>query len=656
MSSAVAPAWITISGEEGPLRVAIEEALAGFKVAPGNPFRAAGPIHLVVHSGGLASLRARNRSALAERQTCLVVREEFGTAIVGPWLLPGRPGCHECLLARQRAAVGDDRALLAIQDLQESDRPALPGATWAGGPPRFFLAAIVAREIAALAGGETPRAVEAVVAVRLDTLETRRRPFLPHPRCPACSKQPDDAPELAMIRLRSTPKAHPREYHAVALTGRADRLEGALVDPDYGLITGWRAPAPTDDWSFLPMVSASLASAWYGVDGHGRGTDHVSARVVAICEALERYAGLTSLGKRTAVRGSFAALDPAVAVDPRRFGLPDQPASDPSGNRFARYSPELVVDWVWAFSFGLGRPVLVPEQIAYYGGPVRREECFVAETSNGCALGASREEAILHGLLEVAERDAFLLTWHARLPAPEIDLAAVRDRESLLIIERFQQVSGYRLRAYDITLAEGIPCVWVMAVDESDNPALPKSACSGGSSLDPERGLKSALLEMTGTMGQLCRTYPEKRERALRMLADPREVTEMEDHRLVNSLPEAWPRFFFLAATTRRRVETMAATGDDPGLDLAEDLRWVIGRYLAQGLDVLVVDQTSLEHRRLDLHCVKVIVPGTLPMTFGHHNRRLASLDRLRSMPARMGYHSTALTDAEINWDPHPFP
>ena len=69
------------------------------------------------------------------------------------------------------------------------------------------------------------------------------------------------------------------------------------------------------------------------------------------------------------------------------------------------------MNWVWGYSFLQERPILVPELLAYYS--LGYGEGFVYETSNGCALGGSLEEAIFHAILEVVERDSFLLTWYA---------------------------------------------------------------------------------------------------------------------------------------------------------------------------------------------------------------------------------------------------
>jgi ribosomal protein S12 methylthiotransferase accessory factor len=74
------------------------------------------------------------------------------------------------------------------------------------------------------------------------------------------------------------------------------------------------------------------------------------------------------------------------------------------------------------------------------------------------------------------------------------------------------------------------------------------------------------------------------------------------------------------------------------------------------GLDVLVVDQTAPEHRAGGFACVKVLVPGALPMTFGHDLRRHHGIPRLAEVPRRLGYRDRPLPPEEVNPYPHPFP
>jgi ribosomal protein S12 methylthiotransferase accessory factor len=69
-----------------------------------------------------------------------------------------------------------------------------------------------------------------------------------------------------------------------------------------------------------------------------------------------------------------------------------------------------------------------------------------------------------------------------------------------------------------------------------------------------------------------------------------------------------------------------------------------------------VVDQTTPEMIRNGLHCVKVLIPGMLPMTFGHHLTRLTGLERVLRVPMELGYAKQPLTLEQLNPHPHPFP
>jgi ribosomal protein S12 methylthiotransferase accessory factor len=53
---------------------------------------------------------------------------------------------------------------------------------------------------------------------------------------------------------------------------------------------------------------------------------------------------------------------------------------------------------------------------------------------------------------------------------------------------------------------------------------------------------------------------------------------------------------------------------------------------------------------------VKVIVPGLLPMTFGHDNRRVHGLSRLFEVPGLLGYRDQGVARQGVNPHPHPFP
>jgi ribosomal protein S12 methylthiotransferase accessory factor len=199
-----------------------------------------------------------------------------------------------------------------------------------------------------------------------------------------------------------------------------------------------------------------------------------------------------------------------------------------------------------------------------------------------------------------------------------------------------------------------------MALDEQDRDGMPKALCGAGSHPNPELAVLNALQELDRMAKGAKQGFEKKREKALEMLADPMAVKEMEDHSTLYSLPEAFGRLDFLYHSPRPLQTFQEAFADfyqsAPNRDLRDDLTALIDHYLARGIDVIVVDQTTPEHAVQDFHCVKVIMPGMLPMTFGHQYRRNTGFQRLYHLPAQLGYRHEPLTDADINPHPHPFP
>lgn len=98
----------------------------------------------------------------------------------------------------------------------------------------------------------------------------------------------------------------------------------------------------------------------------------------------------------------------------------------------------------------------------------------------------------------------------------------------------------------------------------------------------------------------MVRRFPAEAGDARRMVADPTLVTRMSDHSLLCSAREAFGRLAFLTTTTgvRSLAELHAYTrGAFGNADLREDLEEILRRYLDSGMDVVVVDQATPEHR-----------------------------------------------------------
>ncbi|MEU5576258.1 TOMM precursor leader peptide-binding protein [Streptomyces huasconensis] len=607
-------------------------------------------VHVLSGPPGEEDIR-RIEAETAAGHTAVPLWWEPGRIVVGPAMDPRVPGCLRCFVTRCTGCRPEAYPRIAerVRDgsVRFADRHALlPAVT----------DALVQQCLARDARERRPHRAFLTLTLRDLTVKTGR--FLPDPLCPACSDLPDDTPLPGAEFDLPLPKTTRDRYRAGDLLADAEHLRDLYVDEDAGLVRRLRRSAH----GLFPTATAptGLRVTTSQEIGFGRQTNYLAAEVTALAEGLERAGGVQPGGRRTVTHGSWAELR-ADAVDPRVFGLHDPEQYLIDGFPFQEFTEDLELSWVWGRSLGRDRPVLVPECLAYYeplyrptGGPA-----LAYEISNGCALGASLTEAALHGVFEVAERDAFLLTWYRRSAPVEVTLDPRRDAELALMVERIEWLSGYRIRLYDITNDLGIPAVWVLAVDERRRPGQPRALCAGGAHLDLRKAFCSALLELAPFTAEFPPAYRSQRHRIAAMLEDPGKVRHMEDHRLLYCAPEAFDRLeFLLRPRDRMPLDRAAARHLPPDryADLRQDLADVTSRVEAAGLDVLVVDQTTPDHRMGGFRCVKVLVPGALPMTFGHWARRLNGLDRLLRPPAAQGQAAAPLTRADLNPHPHPFP
>lgn len=571
----------------------------------------------------------------------------FGEGVVGPWVRPDSPGCSHCADWRLLMAGRDRQEQRTLQQkLEENDENA-PDA-WTSRTGLLQVAQMVAAEARRVLEGEPPQLQEQVVLINLKTLTSSRHVFLPDPQCPECSHLPADTADAARISLKPSPKLEPDGYRCRSLDELKDVLVTDYLDTRTGLLNGkWHdLDSPfTAVGVNLPLFFADEVSA-------GRTHSYEQSELTAILESLERYCGLGPRGKRTVVRDCYRNLE-GQALYPPKVGVHAQERYAQPNFPFQAFDPEREMDWVWGWSPLRERPILVPQLLAYYslGGG----DGFVYETSNGCALGGSLEEAIFYGLLEVVERDSFLLTWYAQLPLPRLDPASANDVELRLMVERLRAVAGYDLYLFNATMENGIPSVWAIA--KKREPKGANLICAAGAHPDPIRAVKSAVHELAGMMWMLDEKSEQNREKILQMYLDSSRVQHMEDHSLLYCLPQAEERLQFLLDENRPLQRFDETWKQKKGhADLTADLQELLQAFRRLQLDVIVVDQTTPEIRRNGLFCVKVLIPGMLPMTFGHHLTRVTGLERVLTVPMELGYVKKPLTFAELNPHPHPFP
>src|SRR5699024_7715344 len=107
-------------------------------------------------------------------------------------------------------------------------------------------------------------------------------------------------------------------------------------------------------------------------------------------------------------------------------------------------------EWTEARTFTTGNSRFVPAAYCYMWYTFREGPGFCASDTNGCAAGATLEEAVLHAFLELVERDAVAIWWYNRIRRPELDLATFRDVEILMMRDALAK-AGRTLHLLDLT-------------------------------------------------------------------------------------------------------------------------------------------------------------------------------------------------------------
>jgi bacteriocin biosynthesis cyclodehydratase domain-containing protein len=150
----------------------------------------------------------------------------------------------------------------------------------------------------------------------------------------------------------------------------------------------------------------------------GSGSTPDDAKLRAIMESVERYSNM--IVEESRFKWSSYNNVKNRAINPIDLGLYSENHYERNPTNYSRFSPLLKIPWIEGHDLTSGRRILVPADFVHY--PAFRQRPLVRDTSNGSASHSSTIDAILNGLYEVMERDAFLIMWLNRISMPIIEL------------------------------------------------------------------------------------------------------------------------------------------------------------------------------------------------------------------------------------------
>lgn len=332
----------------------------------------------------------------------------------------------------------------------------------------------------------------------------------------------------------------------------------------------------------LPVVMAIRPasrglSVWLG-----KGLTPDAARASGLMEAVETFCAERK--PRIGLSVAPAGLDRSAII--RGLGaLPRRNA--------AALDRRQRLDWTRGRELLSGREVWVPaDAVVVAFSHARARHPFWSNT-NGLASGNSRTEALLHGLCEVIERDAFS-RWQCATPArrrrTQLDLRSVEDAACREALDRLA-AARIDAWAFDVTSPLGVPAYLCVIDDRDGHPPL--LGRFGGTGCHPSAALA------------LFRAIAEAIQSRLAFIAGAREDIPLENYETLAGLMALASRVEALPPVQAGRRRLRRSLIETDRLEAACDA--VVARMRAARLTATTI--VDLPSRGFGVPVLRVIAP-----------------------------------------------
>lgn len=600
-------------------------------------------------------LERLNRAAVQAGVPCVLVeaeRDGVSISVLRPAeTQPASAGCLEC---RTRQRLRRD-ALSRQLRITPPNRPP----QWRHRPPPGLISAAVTLAMSAVRAPASEmrwEARETFLSASSGRATVER--IVREPLCRHCQRskpfERDAAFEDAAQRWRAAVECDAPPLPLSVLGDRLRRLEGARV----GLLAQTRdhsadyqralrgfldrrgiAPLPALERvrcgvAFVPGRERVLIGESFDFEGNA-----ANATTLAQVEGLERLCSLDSLSPARTFTASYESLGES-AIDPQTLELYSEEQYADVSFPYRPFDASQPIPWVVGTRLSDHTPVAVPFDFLVGG-----TGSICQATSNGAAAHTNLRLAILSGVVEALERDAFVVHWLNQLSRPVLDTTGVADPWGL---QAAMETAGFEIRYVDITTDIGLPTVLQVVRDRHDADFFIANSASGAS---PEHALGKLMRELVQVSSGYI--HDPARMRGSATAADtPDAVLDLKDHLHYYQRAEHNEHAsFLLASDACAPIDTLAWSGrsfNDP-----QTLEYVLGLIRRSGKDVFVVDCTPPLLAEVGLRVVKAVIPGIAPLYSGRARRRLGGR-RICEAPRLMGLRSQDTSLAELNPWPHP--
>lgn len=336
----------------------------------------------------------------------------------------------------------------------------------------------------------------------------------------------------------------------------------------------------------MPIFSAIRPTAEDGAvsiyGGKGISKDH--AKASAMMEGFERYSAEKQENDKTIIATIEEISQKGKYIDPKSLNLPQ------------KYEKEDItqtpLEWSLSNDLISGDEYYVLSNAVFH--PYNHDnnvESFFKSNTNGLASGNILDEAILHGIFEVIERDAWSIFELTHKNYSQINLDSIESELINNILDKFES-NGIKIKLMDFTADIKVPTIAASA-DDTVTKDAGLLTLGMGTHLDPEVAILRALTEVAQSRATQINGAREDTVRA-----DFAREAGYERMKRIN-------KYYFKQEEEKinlQDIENKSATSINEDIDIVKE------ELMAN--DIKQILYTDLTRPELDVSVVRVIIPG----------------------------------------------
>ncbi len=366
-----------------------------------------------------------------------------------------------------------------------------------------------------------------------------------------------------------------------------------------------------------------------------------AALLKCLGESIERHSCTTYKAKNL-IQGSYLqmqknALDPNDIVCFSRNQRKEKKISELSFTSSSSFR------WIEGKSLHEGKKILIPAQLIFYNYALAKNEKLIYfPISTGAAGGGCSASAITRGILEIIERDSFMITYLNKLSCYKVDLDLIKDKKIRYLVEI---ASRYKLEfnVIDITTDIGIPTFACIVIDKTGiGSAVLIGLRSNLNTIDAIEGCIEEALHSRDWMRHVHET-----EYNTFKTNSSEEIINLENRGMYWYDKKKIKYLDFWLRQKPKKLKDYSIPILTHHGEILKHLKDVLKNkdYLVYYVDVTIPEVKSTGYK-----VFKVIIPQLQPLYLDERFRYLGG-KRLKQVPINMGYK----LKNNFNKIPHPF-